>query len=351
MREELRKVAEDIQTFIANDSFPTTIEPAYLRRAVIDYPLRGGKRLRPALVLWTCGLLGGDPAKALAAAAAVEIYHNWTLVHDDIIDNDDFRRGQPSTHCALNQYAATMLPTAQKEFGRNFAILTGDIQQGWAAAMLLKSVECGVSPAVVLAMSRRMHEQLNRELISGEALDVEYSERDIKTITAAEVEKMLYLKTGALLRFCVEVGATIALDDPTYSDSRLKKLALFAANAGVAFQLRDDWLGVFGDAKKLGKPVGADLAEKKPTIMLLKALELLPPHGKAELLALLGKPETESSVARARELLCNSGAEDFVIRRAVELTEQAREHLNSFPDNHYRKLLNELLEYLTERNV
>jgi geranylgeranyl pyrophosphate synthase len=83
----------------------------------------------------------------------------------------------------------------------------------------------------------------------------------------------------------------------------------------------------------------------------LKAIELLPPNGNAELRALLGKPETPANVARARELLRNSGAEDFVIRRATELTAQARQHLNSFPDNHYRKLLNELLEYLTERNL
>lgn len=351
MREELQKIAEDIRAFIANDSFPSTIEPEYLRRAVVDYPLRGGKRLRPALVLWSCGLLGGDAAKAMPAAAAVEIYHNWTLVHDDIIDNDDFRRGQPSTHCALNHYAATVLPAASAEFGRNFAILTGDIQQGWAATMLLKSVEFGVSPAVVLALSRRMHEQLNRELISGEALDVEYAERDIGSVTAVEVEKMLYLKTGALLRFCVETGATIALDDPSYSDVRLAKLAQFAANAGVAFQLRDDWLGVFGDPEKLGKPIGADLEEKKPTIMLLKALELLPPDGATELRAMLGQPATDFSIMRARELIRNSGAEEFVIHRAAELTAQARECLESFPDNHYRKLLSALLEYLTQRNV
>ncbi|MDD2403009.1 MAG: polyprenyl synthetase family protein [Victivallaceae bacterium] len=351
MQDELQKIAGEIRDFIAADTFPATISPEYLKDAVTDYPLRGGKRLRPALVLWSCGLLGGDIAKAFPAAAAVEIYHNWTLVHDDIIDDDDYRRGQPTTHCNLGKYAAAVLPGAGREFGRNFAILAGDIQQGWAANTLLKSEEYGVSPAVVLAMSRRLHEQLNCELISGEALDVEFAARDIASVSVAEVEKMLYLKTGALLRFCVEAGASIALNDSSYSDPRLLKLAEFAAQAGVAFQLRDDWLGIFGDAEKLGKPIGADLTERKPTVMLLKAFELLSPSGADELRNLLGSSITPEIIRRARYLLSESGAADYASGRAAELSAQARENLESFPDNCYRKLLSDLLEYLTARSV
>ena len=101
MIDQLRKIAESIDQLLAEDEFPFSIRPDYLAEAVRAYPVRGGKRLRPALLIWSCGLLGGDEAKALYPAAAVEVYHNWTLVHDDIIDRDDTRRGMPTAHVQL----------------------------------------------------------------------------------------------------------------------------------------------------------------------------------------------------------------------------------------------------------
>ena len=98
LQDALRQVASEIIAVLSDDPFPAAVYPECLCSAVRSYPVRGGKRIRPALVLWTCGALGGDVRKALNAAAAVEIYHSWTLVHDDIIDEDEVRRGLPTTH-------------------------------------------------------------------------------------------------------------------------------------------------------------------------------------------------------------------------------------------------------------
>ena len=138
-KDELRRVGEEIGEYLKHDPFPETVRPAVLGDAVRDYPGRGGKRIRPALVLWACELFGGDREQAIPAAAAIEIYHNWTLVHDDIIDRDELRRGKPSTHVTVRDYAASKLNAAPDQaafFGESLAILAGDVQQGWAVERL-----------------------------------------------------------------------------------------------------------------------------------------------------------------------------------------------------------------------
>ena len=199
LKQELLQTAERIQQFLEQDTFPEQIYPLELRKAVKDYPLQGGKRLRPALLLWACGMMGGDPEKALPAAAAVEIYHNWTLVHDDIIDCDDIRRGNPSTHIQLkndlrNTYQLQNDELCQK-YGRDLAILAGDIQQGWACNAMLQLSQRGVSANVVLALVQRMQESLNRELISGEAIDVVFALRKPESVSPDEIFKMISGKT------------------------------------------------------------------------------------------------------------------------------------------------------------
>ena len=103
MLKELKAIAGDINSLLQKDDYPESILPDYLKQAVIDYPLNGGKRLRPAITMWFCGLFGQRPDDALYPAAAAEIFHTWTLVHDDIIDNDATRRGKPSAHESMRQ--------------------------------------------------------------------------------------------------------------------------------------------------------------------------------------------------------------------------------------------------------
>ncbi len=353
MHNSLKHIVAMIDELIANDSFPDNLQPDCLRDAVIDYPQRGGKRLRPALLMWCCGLLGGTLSHALPAAAAVEIYHNWTLVHDDIIDNDDIRRGYPTTHRKLADWATAQYNISEPrstKFGTDFAILAGDVQQAWAADLMLRLSDSGVSYQLTNALSRRLHEIVNCQLISGEALDVEFSYHDKAELP--EIEAMIKLKTGILLQFCAEAGAAIALDSVDFSHPQISALGQFAMHAGQAFQLRDDWLGIFGQPHEFGKPLCSDLAECKPTVLLTTALNMLPSAQRHKLETLCGLAEYSPSIIdQVRDLIKASGAEDAVRQQGDALATAARTILLDFPDNEYRTLLLELNEYLTSRPV
>lgn len=357
MKDELVKVKEIIDHVLKNDDYPNIISPRHLRDAVRAYPCRGGKRVRPALTMWCCGLVGGDVRLSEYAAAAIEVYHNWTLVHDDIIDNDDFRRGAPTTHNVISSYAEKHLDfghskNTPRKYGRDMAILAGDLQQGWANNLLLKSVNHGVDIDIVLALSIRLQELVNRELISGEALDVEFSYKDIDSIDEVGVETMLYLKTGVLLQFCAEVGASIGLGIADINNKDVQDLGHFAATAGVAFQFRDDWLGVFGNASTFGKQVCADVSEGKPTVLFISALKGLPESEKELLLSFIGKSTySDSDIETIRTLIRKSGAEDIVEKKCDQLIGKARAILERFPDNKYRSLLFDWLDFLVVRNV
>jgi len=353
IREELDKVAGQIDELLRNDDFPRAIEPKFLREAVESYPFRGGKRLRPALVMWCCGMLGGGDVRALYPAAACEVFHNWTLVHDDVIDRDDFRRDVPTCHKQLetvgrNEFGLDGAEAAR--FGTDFALLAGDLQQAWANSLILHS--CGLSRELTIAMSRRMQEFTNRYLISGEAMDVAMSYRDPSKILPSDVEKMFELKTGVLFQFCAETGAMIALDDPEAKHPYTRTLGKIACAAAVAFQMRDDYLGIFGDPSKFGKPIGSDLTDRKATILLVHSLAALPPKGKAKLVSLLGKPSyTENELDEVKALYEKSGALAKLQKRSAELSDFAREQLEQMPDNYYRLLLDQLLDYLLSREV
>ncbi len=350
---ELADVANQINAVLQADDYPGIIQPQYLREAVRAYPCSGGKRLRPALLMWTCGMLDGRVEKTLHAAAAVEIYHNWTLVHDDIIDNDDIRRGAPSTHCKLSQTGREEFNLEGDDaikFGRDFAILAGDIQQGWAVNMMLKAVEDGVEPSVATALCRRLQELVNRELISGEAIDVQMPVMPRSELSSAMVMEMIRQKTGVLLRFCAEAGAAVALDETDFFAPKISALGRFAEAAGVAFQLRDDWLGVFGDFDKFGKTIGSDLTERKPTLLLMETWSRLSSAKKEELESLMGLPEYGSvEIERVRALMQDTGADKIVREMADFHIEEACNILNGFPDSTYRSLLLDLTHYLVDR--
>ncbi len=353
--EELKAVSDLVGGVISNDAFPCGVEPAHLREAVRSYPSRGGKRLRPALTMWSCGALGGDMARSLRIAAAIEIYHNWTLVHDDIIDGDALRRGAPTAHKALEAHAAAVLKLdvpAAAAFGRDFAILAGDVQQAWAMDLLLRSVDDGVPGWLVNSLARRICGSVNRELISGEALDVEFPFRRSPRPSKEEVLKMLCGKTGSLLKFCVQAGGAVALESCAFDASPLRELGDFAMKLGVAFQLIDDHLGVFGEAAEFGKPICSDFREGKPTILLLEALERLDDPGRAKLEALLGLPEySASQIESVRELLRSSGAQEANLALAKRYADESKAALLTLPDGRFKSLLSDLAAYVLGRNV
>ena len=354
-KDELRRVGEQIGEFIQNDPFPETVRPPALGDAVRDYPGRGGKRIRPALVLWACELFGGDREQAVPAAAAVEIYHNWTLVHDDIIDRDELRRGKPSTHVTIRDYAASRLNAAPEQaafFGESLAILAGDVQQGWAVERLASVADRGVDPALALTLVRAMQTKLNRELISGEARDVEFELLDPSAVTIPDVMSMINGKTGAIMEFALHCGAAIAKGAYEPKSPDFVALSRYAVNLAAAFQLQDDMLGVFGDEKVLGKPICSDFQEAKPTMLYLEAIHHLDAADRAKLDSCLRLPHySESDIADIRALLTECGAAGAVRDSIAALSDCAKKSLQPLPDNQWRGMLATLVEQLLIRSV
>lgn len=355
LKKEMTEIAEKITKIIMKDDFPSTIRPKELQNAVRSYPGLGGKRLRPILVNWCCGLFGGDLEQALIAGASVEIFHNWTLVHDDIIDCDEMRRGVPTCHTAIERFAIVEMNAAEdqaEKFGNDLAILAGDLQQAWANDMMLRLTEKGVAPELVLALCRRMQRTLNRELISGEALDVEFEMGSPDQVSENDVLGMILGKTSTLLAYSMQCGAALALKSADFERAEQKTLADFAKKLGLAFQLQDDLLGVYGEIKQFGKPLCSDFHEGKPTLLYLEAKKRLPDEQAKLLDAMMRQPfYSMEMVSLIRSLLTDCGAEQTVRERSAKLTQEALDSLNHLPDNEYRERLQMLTNELLKRAI
>ncbi len=351
---ELAVTAAQVDAALAASDFSRLISPHCLAAEVAAYPANGGKRLRPALVLWTSQLFGGERDKAMPAALAAELTHTWTLVHDDIIDGDRTRRGKPSSHAALEAHATKTfdcaLPAAAR-YGVSLGLLTGDLQQAWVLRTLTTAVrEEKISAAQFVAITERLVSKVYPELLSGEAIDVEFEYRDLASISEAEILAMLHGKTGSLLEFCVQTGGLLGLGLDHYDDPRLKALGTWAIKAGLAFQLRDDILGVYADSPEWGKPVGADIRTAKATILIRHALDAANSDDQGFLLDCLGNSSlTHAELDEVRDILKRSGALASTEELARQLCIEANDALCCLPDNPWRQLLFELAEYFIKR--
>ena len=255
--------------------------PDDLADAAISYPLSGGKRLRPVVTMLCAGLFGGKEAEnaALPVACGAELFHNWTLIHDDIIDNDDFRRGNPTAHKRIyeNSLKYGMSQAITEEYGRSISILAGDRLHSLSICMMSElRKNPSVSLAVPLEIIAMAENEYVGELISGEAIDVcngmmfDSSYDSLKYFSENEdrIISMMRGKTGILYAFCCVAGGMIGLNTADSGHPMLNALKKFAIDCGIAFQLRDDILGVVSDEKTLGKPVGSDIREGKKTTIL-----------------------------------------------------------------------------------
>ena len=266
---------EEIEVGLANLDLPN--EPATLYEPVRYILASGGKRIRPVLVLLTAEAFGGTAARqrALPAALACEVFHNFTLVHDDIMDHAATRRGRPTVHISWDE------PTA---------ILAGDVMMGLAYDLLAQSGR----ESDVYALMQPFHRMVRR-LCEGQALDLDFEKRD-----AVSVDDYLHMidgKTGALLELTLEVGALLGgADAPARDAVRQAGQAL-----GRAFQIQDDLLDLTADSVDWGKTIGGDLMEGKKTYLLLRALEKADGEERAWFeRALGGLPATDIVEARDR---------------------------------------------------
>ncbi|MCF8334492.1 MAG: polyprenyl synthetase family protein [Bacteroidales bacterium] len=224
-----------------------TGEPSTLY-APIDYTLRlGGKRLRPVLCLASCELFGGTLSDALNAAIGIELFHNFTLLHDDIMDQAPMRRGNPSVHTKWNT---------------NVAILSGD-------TMFAKAYEyIGKAEKEKLPEIHSVFTETAIEVCRGQQYDMNFEERT--HVNEQEYIKMIRLKTAVLLGASLKIGGIIG----AASEEDLRRIYEFGKNLGIAFQLKDDLLDAYADQEMFGKQTGNDIVTNKKTYLLIKAFEL-----------------------------------------------------------------------------
>lgn len=251
-----------IKTTHYGDHPPELYDPI---RYIMDL---GGKRLRPLMTLLATYLFTDDWQKALKPAVAVEVFHNFTLMHDDIMDQAPLRRGQPTVH---------------EKWNHNIAILSGDVMLVNAYELLL-DVETPILKQVLARFNRTA-----AEVCEGQQLDMNFETRD--NVTEAEYIEMIKLKTSVLLGFALELGGLIARAD----DNSVAHLREGGINIGIGFQLKDDLLDVYGDPLKFGKQVGGDIIANKKTFMLIEALEKAEGQIKTELLHWLNRTEFDKA--------------------------------------------------------
>jgi geranylgeranyl diphosphate synthase type I len=327
--------------------------PADIHDGLFSYVRHAGKGLRPCLLLLSCGAVGGDEKQAIPAAAAVEIYHIWTLVHDDIIDRDATRRGHPTVHAEYERraHAERSLEGAEAaHYGSAVAILSGDLQQSWSYALLTDLASRGVDSDTVLRLVRRMATELTPQLLEGEMLDVQYSHIDAASLTEDEVVAMLSKKTAALIEYAAWAGATIGCAGRNDSDQYAVKLGRFAYLCGTAFQMQDDILGLTADESLLGKPVGSDLREGKRTLVLYRALAGASPAARARLLSVVGRQDASTQDIRdALSIINDTHAIEQISQVANEYVNQALELLGHLPKSPYRTLLEQFAAFVMAR--
>ncbi|MEQ8703389.1 MAG: polyprenyl synthetase family protein [Phaeodactylibacter sp.] len=208
-----------------------------------------GKRLRPILALMGAALFKGDLSKCLPVAMAVEIFHNFSLVHDDIMDEAPLRRGRPAVHA---------------KYGLNTGILSGDVMLIYAYKFLAQGARAPGEVANLL----QVFNEVAIEVCEGQQFDVDFESR--ADVTILEYINMIELKTAALIGGSLQMGSITAGAD----EAAQAKLRSFGRNIGIAFQLQDDILDTFGDPEKFGKRVGGDILQNKKTFLILKGLEL-----------------------------------------------------------------------------
>ena len=232
-----------LENYLAQIELPK--EPQYLYDPIIYSMSGGGKRIRPTLLMLSCEAFGGNAQDALPAAAAVGMFHNFTLLHDDIMDNASVRRGKPSVAA---------------EWGNNVAILSGDAMMIYSYRLLSQV------PAHLLPRVMEIFTTIALQVCEGQQYDMDFETR--QKVSVVEYMNMIELKTSVLLAGAASIGAVLG----GASDADSRKIYRYALELGLAFQLQDDLLDSYGREEELGKKIGGDILEGKKTCLMLNAM-------------------------------------------------------------------------------
>ena len=277
----------------------------------------GGKRIRPILTLVSTDIFSGSPAKALDAALAGEVFHNFSLVHDDIMDSADLRRGNITVH---------------KKWDSSTGILSGDVM-----LILAYQIFENYEPNIFVPMAS-LFSKTAIKVCEGQQLDIDFEKR--KQISLDEYLLMITCKTAELIGAAMKMGAIIA-DAPT---EQQEKIYNFGKNLGIAFQLQDDYLDCYGNENDFGKKIGGDIIEQKKTFLYLKALELASNETKSTLVSIYNSShkDNQKKIALVKEIYNNCNIENEVVLEIKKYTDNAFKILDSLdlPKEKYEFLHN-----------
>jgi len=289
------KKLEDLQAIIGEAvkklNFPEY--PAALYEPISYILSLGGKRMRPALLLMACDLFGGNIEEAIPPALAIEVFHNFTLMHDDIMDNAPLRRGHTTVH---------------ERWNKNVGILSGDVMLIEGYKLMMQVKEHLLRPILDIFNTTAVG------VCEGQQLDMEFEERH--TVSINEYLEMIRLKTAVVLGGALKIGALIG--GAILKDAEL--LSSFGEHLGIAFQLQDDILDVYGDPEKFGKQVGGDIISNKKTYLLIKAQELTAIYNLLDI-----RPYAEEAMQAYAD-------KAFEALDAINLPEEHKQYLRDFAD-------------------
>jgi len=303
-------------------------EPKQLYDAASHLIIHGGKRLRPYLVLKSCQVLGGRQSDAIAAASSVEMIHNFTLVHDDIMDNDEMRHGVPTTH---------------NKFDMPLAILAGDVlySKAYHTISSKSKLSSNYTTHLVTKLSKACI-----EICEGQVDDVKLAENK-RIPTEREYIKMIEKKTAVLFEVSCAMGAICAKKKPR----DVKNLSSFGRNLGIAFQITDDLIGIMGDSKLTKKPVGNDIREGKKSLPILLAIRKARGKDKQKILKVFGKSNaTKKEIQSTVNIIHSLGIEDVVRRKALQYANKATKALDTYSGNHKKEMVS-LLDFVVKRSL
>ncbi|MFM7153249.1 MAG: polyprenyl synthetase family protein [Bacteroidota bacterium] len=313
-----------IQEYQARNGFPEF--PSELYEPCSYILTLGGKRIRPALLLMGYELFRDDTEKALPASWSVELFHNFSLIHDDIMDAAPLRRGKPTVHTRWNMVTG---------------ILSGDVMLIFAYRFLAQAGE----PDVVA----RLLDTFNRvatEVCEGQQLDVNFETR--ADVSIPEYIRMIELKTSVLLGGAIEMGALCARAD----EADVQHLYQFGRNAGIAFQIQDDLLDTYGDPEKFGKQVGGDILQNKKTLLVLKTLEVGSQQDRDELNRWMhtGQEDPDKKIAAVKDIYNRNGIPALIEEEKQQFQREAFRHLDAVSVPEERKtILRQVVEDLLGR--
>tara|TARA_R110002020_G_scaffold186548_1_gene384611 strand:- start:733 stop:1707 length:975 start_codon:yes stop_codon:yes gene_type:complete len=304
-----------------------TREPKNLYDPILYILQLGGKRLRPVLTLMAADIFESDYKKALDAALAVEVFHNFSLVHDDIMDDAPLRRGKETVH---------------EKWDINTGILSGD-------AMLINAYQLFENyDGETFRNLAKLFSKTAIEVCEGQQYDVDFETRD--DVTLPEYLKMIEYKTAVLVGAALKMGAVVA----NASESNCNKIYDFGRDLGIAFQLQDDYLDAFGDPKTFGKQVGGDIIENKKTFLYLTALEKLDPAHSIQLSHLysINPQDPSGKIETVKQLFIESGAAEEIQNEIELYTNKALSTLEELEVKGEKKqILREFAQALMRRKV